>query len=185
MFGTRIFANCFSRRPCSFSHSPHSPHFLILIFPYSHIISPAVVGHSPPSLKNTETASRRAGRLLGVCASQVSAALRPGRLWEGTVRQWSRSLAFHRFGDLRSFALEENADYTSMIYWARNGANRQKLAIESSALARKVQRSVRRVPTRLNRTHARAPFGFGVRRMGYVNSVRLTCADSEQVTSNA
>ena len=109
----------------------------------------------------------------------------PTWFWGGTVRQWSRSLAFHRFGDLRSFAFEENADYTCMIHWARNGANRQKLAIESSALARKVQRSVRRVPTILNRTHARAPFGFGVRRMGYVNSVRLTCADSEQVTSNA
>ena len=103
----------------------------------------------------------------------------------GTVRQWLPSLAFHRFGDLRSFAFEENADCTCMIRWARNSANRQKLAIESRALARKVQQSERRIPTRLNRTHARAPFGFGVRRMGYVNSVRLTCADSEQVTRNA
>ena len=91
---------------------------------------------------------------------------------------FTHPLAFRRLIDFRSFrpvpSIAER-EYS-------NGRRKQQKSIKvGQGVPRTGIKSTtkqRRIPTKPNRTHARAPFGFGVRRMGYVNSMRLTCADS-------
>ena len=79
----------------------------------------------------------------------------------GLLILW-RGLADHRFGDLRSFALEENADLAS-----------RSIRRETAQIATGLPSSPAHWQEKYNEAHDVSPPGSTT-----VNSVRLTCADS-------
>ena len=102
---------------------------------------------------NTETGvRRRAGRLLGVCASQISADFSPGRLGGGTVRQCClrepqrtqrlQSLAFApklglpALGRFPQFSAFDEVGETCMNIEAENSRNRPNMAFSPVTASR-------------------------------------------------